>query len=175
MNGRTLVAVPYEQMVRAVFDPMGSQVNAVFQAAALVSVWTSYMLTSTRIEDVVGYLGSLEFAIEACKQNLPPCTVVLEAGDPCREQNISTVFTAMSTEAGSMLSLAQISWVDGEITPHVGADIRACLAGLELLMAQVCSLIGIRRADVLAGHLAAMGRTHPRQVYVEMPGNAAAY
>lgn len=171
MNGRTLVALPFDQVVRNVFNPMGSQTNAVFQAASLMTIWASYMLTARSIEEVFGYLGHLEFAIEACKQNLPPQedTIHLEPNDPCGSHTVSTVFVAMSAEAGDLQSFALSAWMDGEVTPQLNAGMRMQMARLDLMMGRIRELHGVRRSDILHNHVAVIGKDHPHLVYAEVP------
>lgn len=165
---RTLVAVPYDQMVRNLFKPMGNQVTSVLHAAVGIAGEVAELAVANSIENVVEEMGDVEFYIEAAFQatggrNFPE--LIVEGHDMSHHQVLGTVTTALTVTAGRLLDLTKKTWVYDK--PLNLDAVRYELLRLELMLGCLRDLVGVRRPDVLRSNQAKLGKRYPEGVYTD--------
>lgn len=171
---RTLVAVPYDQMVRNLFKPMGSDAATRLHAAIGISGESSELLLASSIENIVEELGDLEFYIEAYYQSIGGRRTALGdelallAGDPSGNQVLGTVTIAISASAGSLIDLTKKSWVYNKpFDDESERAVRYELIRLEVMMSQLRDMVGVRKVDVLRANQGKLGKRYPDGVYAD--------
>lgn len=169
MNGRTLVAVPYGQMVRNLFKPMGSLAATALHAAVGIAGEAAELASARTIEEVVEELGDIEFYVEAYYQTVggrdDGVEVVVERPDPCYDGTLGTAAHAVAVLAGGLLDLTKKAWVYEK--PLDLQAVRYQLMRLEIMMETLRELVSVRRADVLGANQAKLGKRYPDGVYAD--------
>lgn len=165
---KTLVLVPYDQMVRNLFKPMGTQAATVLHAAVGIAGEVAELLVAGSIENLVEEMGDIEFYIEAAYQStggrdFPE--LIVDGHDMSQHQVFSTVGTAMSVTAGRLLDLVKKAWVyEQELNLN---GVRYELMRLELMLGTLRELLSVRRPDVLGANQTKLGKRYPDGVYTD--------
>lgn len=172
---RTLVAVPYDQMVRNLFKPMGTQAATVLHAAVGIAGEVAELLVARSIEELVEEMGDVEFYVEAAFQatggrDFPE--LIVEGHDMSHHQVFGTVGTALSVTAGRLLDVVKKAWVYEQ---ELNLDaVRYELLRLELMLGTMRELLSVRRPDVLGANQAKLGKRYPDGVYTDRDASARA-
>lgn len=165
---RTLVAVPYDQMVRNLFKPMESAAATVLHAAVGIAGESAELIVANSIENVVEEMGDIEFYIEAAFQATGGRNfeeLIVPGSDMAQNQVLSTVTIAIASSAGRLLDYAKKSWVyNQELNLNA---FRYELLRLELMLETLRDLVGVRRPDVLRSNQAKLGKRYPEGVYTD--------
>jgi hypothetical protein len=176
MNGRTLVAKPYHQMVRDLVKPMGSFQADVLHAAVGISGECAELAVARSINDIVLELGDVEFYVEALFQaiggRMGAKPIVLDDNDPAGGQCLSTVCLHMVVVAGHLLDKAKKAWVYGGLLNEHG--VRLDLLRLEVAMRTLRDLVSVQQSDVLRANQTKLGKRYPDQVYTDAAAIARA-
>ncbi len=165
---KTLVLVPYDQMVRNLFKPMDTQAATVLHAAVGIAGEVAELLVANSIENLVEEMGDIEFYIEAAFQatggrNFPE--LIVEGHDMSHHQVFGTVGTAMSVTAGRLLDVVKKAWVYNQ---DLNLDaVRYELLRLELMLGCLRELLSVRRPDVLGANQTKLGKRYPDGVYTD--------
>lgn len=165
---KTLVLVPYGQMVRNLFKPMDTQAATVLHAAVGIAGEVAELLVANSIENLVEEMGDIEFYIEAAFQatggrNFPE--LIVEGHDMSHHQVFGTVGTAMSVTAGRLLDVVKKAWVYNQ---DLNLDaVRYELLRLELMLGCLRELLSVRRPDVLGANQTKLGKRYPDGVYTD--------
>lgn len=165
---KTLVLVPYDQMVRNLFKPMDTQAATVLHAAVGIAGEVAELLVASSIENLVEEMGDIEFYIEAAFQatggrNFPE--LIVEGHDMSHHQVFGTVGTAMSVTAGRLLDVVKKAWVYNQ---DLNLDaVRYELLRLELMLGCLRELLSVRRPDVLGANQTKLGKRYPDGVYTD--------
>lgn len=172
---RTLVAVPYGQMVSNLFKPMGSQAATVLHAAVGIAGEVAELLVANSIENIVEEMGDIEFYVEAAFQHTGGRDfeeIIVEGHDMAHHQVFSTVGIAMSVSAGRLLDLVKKAWVyEQELNLRA---VRYELLRLEIMLGAMRELISVQRSDVLGANQAKLGKRYPQGVYTDRDAAARA-
>lgn len=171
---RTLVVVPYDQMIRNLFKTMDSPATTRIHAAVGISGEAAELIIASSIENIVEELGDIEFYVEAYYQAIGgrrsklADELALEVNDPCGHQVLGTVTIAISSTAGRLLDLTKKSWVyEKPFDDNAERAIRYELLRLEVMMGQVREMIGVRQVDVLGANQGKLGKRYPDGVYTD--------
>lgn len=165
---KTLVLVPYYQMVRNLFKPMDTQAATVLHAAVGIAGEVAELLVANSIENLVEEMGDIEFYIEAAFQatggrNFPE--LIVEGHDMSHHQVFGTVGTAMSVTAGRLLDVVKKAWVYNQ---DLNLDaVRYELLRLELMLGCLRELLSVRRPDVQGANQTKLGKRYPDGVYTD--------
>lgn len=165
---RTLVAVPYDQMVRNLFKPMETEAATVLHAAVGIAGEVAELLVARSIEDIVEEMGDVEFYVEAAFQATGGRhfeEIVVEGHDMAHHQVFNTVGIALSVSAGRLLDLAKKSWVYNQ-APNLSA-MRYELLRIQLMLGTMRELVSVRLPDVLGANQAKLGKRYPDGVYTD--------
>lgn len=165
---RTLVAVPYDQMVRNLFKPMDTQAATVLHAAVGISGEVAELLVATSIENIVEEMGDVEFYVEAVFQATGGRNfeeILVEGHDMAHHQVLSTVGIALSVSAGRLLDFAKKAWVYNQ-EPNLRA-IRYELLRIQLMLGALRELVSVQLVDVLGANQAKLGKRYPEGVYTD--------
>lgn len=165
---RTLVLVPYDQMVRNLFKPMDTQAATVLHAAVGIAGEVAELLVANSIENLVEEMGDIEFYIEAAFQATGGRNfeeIVVEGHDMAHHQVFSTVGIAMSVSAGRLLDFVKKAWVYNQ-----DLNLRAVryeLLRLQLMLGAMRELLSVQLVDVLGANQAKLGKRYPEGVYTD--------
>ncbi|UYA98735.1 putative nucleotide pyrophosphohydrolase [Xanthomonas phage vB_Xar_IVIA-DoCa5] len=171
---RTLVVVPYPQMIRNLFKPMGSDAATRVHAAVGIAGEAAELIIASSIENIVEELGDIEFYVEAYYQALGGRRTALadelslQTGDPSGNQVLGTVTIAIAATAGALLDLTKKSWVyEKPFDANAERAVRYELLRLEVMMGQLREMIGVRQVDVLGANQGKLGKRYPDGVYTD--------
>ena len=175
INSRTLVVVPYDQMVRNLFKDMGSPTLNLLHAVVGLAGEVGELLITNSIEGIVDEMGDVEFYLEAAYQstggrNFPE--LVVEGHDMSHHQVFSTIGLAMSISASRLLSFAKRAWIYNE-EPNLNA-VRYELLRIQLMLGTMRDLVRVNQVDVLAANQGKLGKRFPEGVYTDRDGAAQA-
>lgn len=168
INSRTLVVVPYDQMVRNLFKDMGSPTANLLHAVVGLAGEVGELLIAASIDEIVLEMGDVEFYVEAAYQstggrNFPE--LILEGHDMSHHQVFSTVGLALSISAARLLGFAKRAWIYGE-DPNLNA-VRYELMRVELMLGTMRELVRVSKVDVLGANQAKLGKRFPEGVYTD--------
>lgn len=176
IDSRTLVVVPYPQMVRNLFKDMGSPTANLLHAVVGLAGEVGELLTAASINEIVLEMGDIEFYVEAAYQhtggrNFQP-ELVLEGHDMSHHQVFSTIGLALSISASRLLGFAKRAWIYQE-EPNLNA-VRYELMRVELMLGTMRELVRVNRVDVLGANQAKLGKRFPEGVYTDRDAAAQA-
>lgn len=162
-----LVAVPYGQMVKNLFKPMGDLASSCMHASVGISGEAAELMVAGSIENVVEELGDVAFYVEAYYQQLGGRTpITLASNDPVNSVlGLGNLTTAVAVCAGELLDLTKKAWAYS--APLKEDAVRYELLRLEVMLRRACDLFGLQFEDVLGANQAKLGKRYPDGVYAD--------